>query len=231
MKNIAIIPARSGSKGLRDKNIKLLKEKPLLVYSVEAAQKAKIFDCIHVSTDSQKYADIAKKYGADVPFLRSEELASDYAGTWETVEEVLKQYADRGRLFETVVLLQPTSPLRNDEDIVLAYEMFQRPEVKAVVSVCEVDHSPLWSNILPGNYSMENFQRLESCGPRQQMDIYYRINGAIYMIDRKFLQEDHKIFRKGCYAYIMDKERSIDIDTQFDFSIAEFLLGGGTQRR
>ena len=224
MKNLAVILARSGSKGIKDKNIKLLGEKPLLVYSIEAAQESKIFDCIHVSTDSNHYADIVKEYGVDVPFLRSEELASDSAGSWDAVEEVLEQYAVRGNYFDMVTLLQPTSPLRKAEDIASAYKIFRRQEVKAVVSVCEMDHSPLLSNILPINNSMENFQKSETPILRQNIEIYYRINGAMYMIDREFLQKSHKIYRKGCYAYIMERERSIDIDTQLDFDMAEFLI-------
>ena len=190
----------------------------------EAAQESKIFDCIHVSTDSNHYADIVKEYGVDVPFLRSEELASDSAGSWDAVEEVLEQYAVRGNYFDMVTLLQPTSPLRKAEDIASAYKIFRRQEVKAVVSVCEMDHSPLLSNILPINNSMENFQKSETPILRQNIEIYYRINGAIYMIDREFLQKSHKIYRKGCYAYIMERERSIDIDTQLDFDMAEFLI-------
>lgn len=226
MKNLAVILARSGSKRIVDKNIKLLKGKPLLAYSIEAASQSGIFDCIHVSTDSERYANIAKEYGADVPFLRSVSLASDCADSWDAIEEVLERYAEKERCFDMVTLLQPTSPLRKAEDIIQAYSMFQRPEVKAVVSVCEMEHSPLWSNILPKDYSMENFQRSESLKLRQNTDIYYRINGAIYMIERRFLQQDHKIYRKGCYAYIMSRERSVDIDTQLDFRVAEFLLGG-----
>lgn len=229
MKNLAVILARSGSKGLKNKNIKPLNGKPLLAYSIETACESRIFDFIHVSTDNQKYANLAKEYGADVPFLRSEKTASDYANSWDAIEEVLEKYATIGRYFDMVTLLQPTSPLRTAEDIISAYAMFQRPEVKAVVSVCEMDHSPLWSNILPTDYSMEDFQKSQSYSARQKLDVYYRINGAIYMIDRSFLQESHEIYRKGCYAYIMNKERSIDIDTQLDFDIAEFLLRRRTE--
>lgn len=227
MRNLAVILARSGSKGLKDKNIKLLGGKPLLAYSIEAAQESKIFDCIHVSTDSRRYADIVKEFGVDVPFLRSKESASDHAGSWDAVEEALEQYAVRNTYFDMVTLLQPTSPLRRAEDIVSAYEIFRRPGVKAVVSVCEMDHSPLWSNILPADNSMENFQRPETSMLRQNIEIFHRINGAIYMIDREFLQKSHKIYRKGCYAYIMGRERSIDIDTQLDFDIAEVLIKKG----
>lgn len=224
MRNLAVILARSGSKGVKNKNIKLLGGKPLLAYSIEVAYESKIFDCVHVSTDSQEYAEIAKKYGADVPFLRSDDLASDDASSWDVIEEVLKQYKEIGYYFDMITLLQPTSPLRRAADISSAYALFQHSEVKAVVSVCEMDHSPLLSNLLPEDCSMENFQRVEAGTLRQNMKPYYRINGAIYMVDRKFLQEDHKIYRKGCYAYVMDRKRSIDIDTQLDFELAEFLL-------
>lgn len=116
MKNIAVIPARSGSKGLKDKNIKELNGKSLLAQSIEAAQESGRFDTIHVSIDSEYYAEIAKKYGADVPFLRSAELASDTSSTWDTVRFVLEEYTKLGKEFDTITVLQPTSPLRTAED-------------------------------------------------------------------------------------------------------------------
>ena len=116
--NIAIITARSGSKGLRDKNIKMLCGKPLMAYSIEAAINSKMFKTIMVSTDSEEYACIAKEYGAEVPFLRTPENSTDKAGSWETVAEVVRRYYDEGVRFETVCLLQPTSPLRLPEDII-----------------------------------------------------------------------------------------------------------------
>lgn len=97
MRNIAIIPARSGSKGLKDKNIKLLAGKPMIAYTIEAAKEAGIFDCIHVSTDSGEYARIAKEYGADVPFLRCDVLSGDTAGSWDVVRWVMEQYAKLGQ--------------------------------------------------------------------------------------------------------------------------------------
>lgn len=219
-----MITARSGSKGLKDKNIKELKGKPLIAYSIDAAYKAEIFDCVHVSTDSEQYARIAREYGADVPFLRSDECSSDYAGSWDVVLEVLEKYKAIGKQFDTICLLQPTSPLRTADDIRAAYSVFCAKKAGAVVSVCEMDHSPLWSNTLPEDLSMDSFQRPEGNFPRQMLPLYYRVNGAIYFVDIDFLEESTKIIRKGCYAYIMDKERSIDIDTQFDFDLAEYLI-------
>lgn len=116
MNNIAIIPARSGSKGLPDKNILDLNGHPLMYYTIKAALKSGCFDTVMVSTDSEKYADIAKSCGAEVPFLRSEELSSDTAGSWDVVREVLTQYKVMGNSFDYVALMQPTSPLRNAED-------------------------------------------------------------------------------------------------------------------
>lgn len=225
MTSIAIIPARSGSKGLPDKNIKLLHDKPLLAYSIEAAEKSGLFDCIHVSTDSERYEQIAREYGADVPFLRNEELSGDTAGSWDVVRWVLRQYAARGQRFDMVTLLQPTSPLREAEDIKQAYHLFEEKAADAVVSVCEMDHSPLWSNTLPEDGSMDGFLDQVADAGRQQLPMYYRINGAIYMLRTALLAEGAPgLYREGTYAYVMPKERSVDIDDALDFAIAETIL-------
>lgn len=224
---LAIIPARSGSKGLVDKNIRLLNGKPLMAYSIEAAIESNIFDVVHVSTDSEKYAQIAREYGADVRFLRSENNASDTAGSWEVVTEVLKKYEELGVEFEKVCLLQPTSPLRNSEDIKKAYELMKQKEAKAVVSVCEVEHSPYLCNVLQDDDSMEGFITVESNEPRQKLKKNYRINGAIYVVDIDYLRESNFLYRKGCFAYKMDSARSVDIDLEMDFKFAEFLIKEG----
>ena len=117
MCSIAIIPARSGSKGLPGKNIKPLNGKPLLAYSIEAALASGRFDTVHVSTDSERYADIARQYGADEPFLRSAEASSDTASSEDAIREVLRRYEEMGQRFDAFMLLQPTSPLRTADDI------------------------------------------------------------------------------------------------------------------
>lgn len=222
--NIAIIPARSGSKGLKHKNIKPLNGKPLLAYSIEAALASDLFDEVYVSTDSEEYAAIAKEYGASVPFLRSEEASTDTASSWQVVLEALERYNAIGREFHMVTLLQPTTPLRTEKDIIKAYQLFLEKDANAVVSVCEMEHSPLWCNILPEDLSMENFIRDEVCNqPRQELKTYYRINGGIYMVKTAYLRESVQIYRSRCYAYIMDKQSSIDIDDEYDFSVAEAL--------
>ncbi len=224
MKNIAIIPARSGSKGLKDKNIRLLNGKPLLKYSIDAAILSNVFDEIMVSTDSEHYATIAEKCGVFVPFLRSAKNSEDKSSSWDVVIEVLNYYKQNGESFDTFCLLQPTSPLRNAEDIVSAYSLFNKKQAKAVVSVCEVEHSPLWCNVLNSDCSLERFLPDSAKGQRQNFKQYYRINGAIYIANIKQFLDDNDLYVKNSYAYIMDKKRSVDIDTIDDFEYAEYLI-------
>lgn len=225
MKNIAIILARSGSKGLPDKNILPLAGKPLLAYSIEAALKSECFDTVMVSTDSEKYAEIAREYGAEVPFLRSAATSTDTATSWESVAEVLAEYEKRGERFDMFTLLQPTSPLRTEQDLKGAYHQYQKRKASAVVSVCEAEHSPRWCKQLPENFSMDGIFATQEIGPRQKLGTFYRLNGSIYMVDCAYFKKDiSNIYREGCYAYVMPQERSYDIDTKLDFLIAETVM-------
>ena len=221
MKNLAIIPARSGSKGLVDKNIKLLNGKPLIAYSIEAALQSGVFDTVMVSTDSEKYAEIARNYGAQVPFLRSAETSSDTASSWDAVAEVIENYQKLGTVFDTFMLLQPTSPLRTAENIREAYDEMAQKDANSIISLSEVDHSPLQCNTLPEDLSLDGFIRKETKGKRRQdMPTYYRFNGAIYLSKVDFFMQDHDIYREKCFAYVMSKRDSIDIDDEFDFAMA-----------
>ena len=230
MDNIAVIPARSGSKGLKDKNIKSLRGKPLLAYSIEAAVRSGRFRTVHVSTDSEYYAEIARRFGADVPFLRREELASDTTSMWDAMRFVVQEYAKTGKSFDTLTVLQPTSPLRTEDDIRDAFTYFEAKDAKMISSVCEMEHSPLWSNVLPVDMSMKDFEdeRLAFL-PRQQLPVYYRENGAIYILKVEHLFRAANIYKEGCYAYVMDKMHSVDIDTEYDFLIAEAVLNRITE--
>lgn len=224
MKNLAIIPARSGSKGVSNKNIRELNHKPLLAYSVESALKSNVFSDVMVSTDSKQYAEIAKKYGASVPFLRSQGNSGDTASSWDVVKEVVNEYKKMGEQFDTICLLQPTSPFRTEKDIVGAYSLYEKKASVSVISVCEMEHTPLWSNILPNDKSLNGFIRRTSGGRRQDSDKYYRLNGAIYIVSVQELFKDTYFYRDGSYAYIMPTERSVDIDTEMDFAYADFLM-------
>lgn len=224
MRNLAIITARSGSKGLPDKNIRPLCGKPLMGYTIEAAAGSGQFDSVMVSTDSEEYADIARSLGAEVPFLRSDETSSDSASSWDVVDEVLKGYEKLGRFFDTVCLLQPTSPLRNADDIVNAYRLFEEKNAFAVVSMCELEHPLAWCGKIGDDGSLAGFKPIENATRRQEFTPDYRPNGAIFIVGTKAFYEDRFLYREGSYAYIMPKDRSIDIDSLEDFEYAEYLM-------
>lgn len=223
MRNIAIITARSGSKGLPDKNIKELNKKPLIAYTILSALESNCFDTIMVSTDSEYYAEIARMYGAEVPFLRSDFASSDTASSWDVVREVLENYKKMGQNFDTVCLLQPTSPLRNAIDIREGYNLFRDKLADAITSVTPMEHSPLWCMTLSEDLSLDEYKKSEKGNaPRQLLEKYYRLNGAIYI--RRISENGIDIIDEKEYALVMPQERSVDIDTILDFEYAEFIL-------
>lgn len=224
LKRIAIIPARSGSKGLPDKNIKEINGKPLIAYTIECALKSNMFDKVFVSTDSQSYAYVAQSYGADASFLRSKENSTDTSSSWDAVREVIEKLRECGENYEEIMLLQATSPLRNEEDIINSINLLHSRNCSSVVSLTECDHSPIWCNTLPADGCMDNFIRKEYQNiPRQNLPIFYRYNGAIYLVTINELYKSN-MFENACFAYIMPPERSIDIDTQLDFIVAETIM-------
>lgn len=218
---IAIIPARGGSKRLPQKNILDLLGKPLIVWSIEAALKSKYIDEVIVTSDDPQILKIAKENGANI-LQRPNSLASDTATTFDAVKHLL----DNTKFFDFLVLLQPTSPLRNSKHIEEAIEMGELKQADAIVSVCEMDHSPLWSNTLPVNGSMDNFLRDDIKNKRSQdLEKYYRINGALYICKIKpFLKEESFFLEKKSFSFIMNRTDSIDIDEKIDFKIAEILM-------
>ena len=222
MKNLAIIPARSGSKRLQDKNIKKMNGKPLIAHTILAARDSGMFDEIIVSTDSSEYARIAQEWGANVPFLRSKETATDKAPSWDVVQEVLDNFAGRNEYFESFALLQPTSPLRTGQDIADAYRLMEEKTAKAVVSVTQAEHPPAWFMPLRADLSLERFGEDLRSSKKESLS-QYRLNGAVYIVETSFFAETRDIYKKGCYAYIMKREHSVDIDTMLDFRIAEVI--------
>lgn len=224
LRNLAVIPARSGSKGLPDKNIRALAGKPLIAHTIDAALESGVFAEIVVSTDSEHYAQIAQQCGASVPYLRSDALSTDTASSWDVTRDVIANISARGVEFDTVALLQPTSPLRTAADIVEGYRQLIAREADAIVAVCEVDHSPLWSNTLPSDRSLKGFVDPDvAATPRQSLPTFYRINGALYILRVPFLLASGDLYGDTSYAVVMPRGRSIDIDDETDFAIAEAL--------
>jgi CMP-N-acetylneuraminic acid synthetase len=217
---LAIIPARGGSKRLPRKNILNLAGKPLIAWSIEAGLNSEYIDKVIVTSDDDEILEISRKFGADI-IKRPDELASDTATTFDAIKHTVENL----KKYDYIVLLQPTSPLRNEKHIDDAIELLESKKADAIISVCEMDHSPLWSNILPEDLSMKNFLREEVLNKRSQdLEKYYRLNGAIYICKtEKLLEEESFFLKNNIFAYIMDRNSSIDIDEEIDFKIAEVL--------
>lgn len=217
MKKIAIIPARSGSKGLKDKNIIDLCGKPMMAYSIEAAINAGQFDDVVVSTDSKKYEAIAKAYGANV-LIRSKELANDEASTFVVIEDVLKQVT---KSYDYFMLLQPTSPMRNAKHVKEAIKRFEEKcnYFDFLVSVKEAEHANILVKPLDENYSLRYFDTDFSNYKRQNYK-EYSPNGAIFIGKCKEYMEQKHFFGAKSIGYIMNAEDSIDVDTVLDYEVA-----------
>lgn len=223
-KILAIIPARSGSKGLKDKNIKELNGKPMISYTIEAAVQSGIFEDVIVSTDSQVYADISIDYGASVPFLRSNYLSSDTATSIDMIIHVIEEMNKIGKEYDYFMLLQPTSPLRTKDDIINAIELLFEKEANSVVSVCEAENSPLYMNTINEDLSIDGFLPKGIKTRRQELDKYYRINGAIYLCKVEYFLKSKDFYNERSYAYLMNKKNSIDVDDEVDFEFVKSLI-------
>lgn len=221
---LAVIPARGGSKRLPKKNVLDLAGKPLIAWSIEAGLQSKYIDKVVVTSDDESILNIAKKYGSDV-LQRPLELASDTASSIETIIHAI-EHTD---VYDFIVLLQPTSPLRSAKEVDEAIELLMAKKADAVISVCEMEHSPLWSNKLPIDGNMQNFLQADVQNKRSQdLQSYYRLNGAIYIADTKRILKEKTFFLNSkIYAYKMPQEKSIDIDTELDFRFAQFLMNEG----
>lgn len=217
---MAIIPARSGSKGVPNKNIRKLSGRPLVSYTISAADKSKYIDRVIVSTDCESIADVCRRSGAEVPFLRPKNLAEDTSTSVEVVKHALE--AIEG--FEILVLLQPTSPLRTGEDIDKCLEAMVRAKEKSCASVTESPKHPAWS------YTLENGRLRPFLGGeftatrRQDLSRVVNLNGAIFATTVEYFKQESLFVTGSTVAYVMPEERSIDIDTEFDFYLASLLI-------
>lgn len=224
MEILFIIPARGGSKGIPQKNIKLLAGKPLIYYTIDIArQLAKDID-ICVSTDSLEIIDTVEKYGLSVPFVRPPELATDTSTTNDLVNHALKFYKSNGKIYDVVILLQPTSPFRTSKQVKSALEILTS-DIDMVVSVKE---SLAAAVICKEN--AEGFIELPlstNVTRRQDMGAFYEYNGAIYVINVKSLEKRSINEFERKVKYIMPAINSIDIDTPLDWAICEAMIDKG----
>ena len=220
-KVLAIIPARGGSKRLPNKNIMKFAGEPLISWTIKAANQSRYIDNVIVSTDDIAIAKISKKFGALVPELRPAALSSDEATSNDVIAYCINKYNEG---YEIIILLQPTSPLRNYIHINESLEMYVEKNALTMVSVTPSKDREKWTNVLSPNGTMEEFNdgTLEKT---QDKEVFYKINGAIYVMDvNSFMESKTITYNQETYAYEMSNPLSIDIDEKKDFEIAETTM-------
>ena len=222
MKPLVIIPARGGSKGVPNKNIKNLLGKPLIEYTIEAARKVFNDEYICVSTDDLKIKETVEKMGLKVPFLRPDELASDTAGSYEVLLHAVSYYESIGYEANTIIMLQPTSPFRTAKHIREALDIYN-PSLDMVVSVKETASNPYFLLFEEDEEGFLHKSKESNFVTRQECPKVWEYNGAIYIINVESLKKSpiHKFSKVK--KYVMDEMSSHDIDSILDWKIAEYV--------
>jgi len=228
-KILALIPARGGSKGLPGKNIKPLLGKPLIAWTIEQAKASKYIDKIVVSTDDEKIAKVAMQYGAEVPFLRPKELAKDDSPTIDTVLHALNFFSNKGEVFDLIALLEPTSPLRDSEDIDRCIEsLVNRDDAESIVSVCKLEGAhPEFNVIIDEKGFIRRFSDMSSnfnVLRRQDLSEIFFFEGTIYISKVPFLIRLKNFYHNKTLAYVVPRWKSIEIDEICDLICAEALM-------
>jgi CMP-N,N'-diacetyllegionaminic acid synthase len=216
----ALIPARGGTKGIPRKNIKFIAGKPLIVWTIEAALRSSLLSGVVVSTDDLEIAEIARQAGAQVPFTRPAQLARDQSPILDTVLHTLGQFPQ----YDSVLLLQPTSPLRTADDMDGFLNFVAQKKTPSAVSVTEADTHPYWTYRLNADQTMAQFVDVASVALRQDLPAVFSLNGAMYFADASWLRDSGSLVGAETLAYVMSKEHSVDLDTPLDWKFAELLL-------
>lgn len=221
-KILAIVPARGGSKGVARKNIKELGGKPLLEWTLDAAVNSCLIDKVFVSTDCCEIANVATAFGIDVPFMRPQSLSRDDTVVADVVEHVLSCLDEQ---YDEVILLQPTSPFRNNKHITDALDVYYKSDAFSLVSVCQSEKNPHWMFTISEDRRLKPLLSYEErLHRRQDLPKFYHLNGAIYVVDVPLFREKKKFVYSDTVPYIMDHVSSLDIDTMMDFQLAEAML-------
>ncbi|OAX46342.1 acylneuraminate cytidylyltransferase family protein [Paenibacillus sp. AD87] len=223
-KIVAVIPARAGSKGIPNKNIVDVNGNPLIVYTINAALESRYIDRIYVSTDSIEIADVCRAHGVEVERLRPQHLATDEAKTIDVLKYTLHSLQSQNEIYDYVVLLQPTQPLRSCVHIDEAISLIAAHEDASIISVSEVEDHPLFMRKINESGKLESLLQTSSTVRRQDLPIYYKVNGAIYInkvsdiVTQDISLNDNKI------PYVMDKKYDLDVDTLADLEKLRWLL-------
>lgn len=231
MRVLGLVPARGGSKGIPGKNVRLLGGKPLLAHTAEAALAARRLSRVVLTTDDEEIAEVGRRLGLEVPFLRPAELARDDTPTLPVVQHAVAELERSGDVFEAVCLLQPTSPFRRPEDIDSCVELLEAEGLDAVISVLPVppEYNPHWVYFRDG----EGLLRLatgeaQPISRRQELPPAFHRDGTVYVVKREILMRENSLFgtRLGGFV-ISDPGRSVNLDTLADWDRAESLVAEG----
>jgi len=224
---LAIIPARGGSKGVENKNIKKLNGEPLISHTIKEAKKSKYISKIIVSTDSLEISDISKKYGAKVPFIRPKNLATDKSLTYDVVKHCVDFYKHQNQVFDIILLLQPTTPFRSVNQIDKAIEILSKEkDFNSIVSVVDVDGNHPHRMKIIKNGQLLNYidQGFEDMSPRQSLPKVYIRSGSIYAIRYEAFLKEKSLVSSKCLPLVISHEESINVDTINDFNYCEFIF-------
>jgi CMP-N,N'-diacetyllegionaminic acid synthase len=225
---LGVIPARGGSKGVPRKNIAVLNNKPLIAYTIESALNSNLLTDFVVSTDDEEIREVAKRFGAKVPFIRPSKLATDDAPSIPVIQHAVS-YMEKAESiqYDLIMMLQPTTPFRIAIDIDSSIENLLSSGADSLVSVVDVEgHHPFRMKRIIGGNKLINYidQGFEDMRPRQSLPKVYLRSGAIYLATRELVMSGHSFVGDNCQAYEMPNERAVNIDTQIDFLLADLLI-------
>jgi N-acylneuraminate cytidylyltransferase len=218
---LAITPARGGSKGIPRKNITQVGGKPLIAWTIEEAKKSRYIDRLILSSEDDETIEVAKTWGCEVPFKRPIELAQDDTPGIDPVLHALETLP----IYDYVILLQPTSPLRNRDDIDSSLERCLSANANACVSVTEVAENPYWMYTIAEDGAMHQLMQTDNVfSRRQDLPKVYKLNGAVYVAKCEWLTRSRSFVSSETIAYVMPSHRSLDIDNELDMSILGMII-------
>lgn len=219
----ALIPARGGSKGLIRKNLRKFRGTPLVAHAVETARRVAGLERVVVSTDDPEIAEVARRAGADVPFMRPSELATDATPTLPVVQHAVRWLEAHGAGVDAVVLLQATSPLRTPQQVQAVIRKFVDTGADSVTTVCAVEHSPYWMQRLDGDRLRPLMPEGQRYGRRQDLPPVYRLTGAVYVTRRDVVMEQGRLLGDDTRAVVVGPRESVDVDDELDLRLCELI--------
>jgi CMP-N,N'-diacetyllegionaminic acid synthase len=224
MRVLAIIPARGGSKGVPRKNIRLLRGKPLLQYTAEAALAAERLDRVILTTDDAEIAEVGRQCGLEIPFLRPPELARDDTPTLPVVQHAVRKVEEKGERYDAICLLQPTNPFRRAEDIDACIDLLEEKQADSVVTVLAVppEHNPHWVFFRNADGTLHLSTGEATPIPRRQdLPPAFHREGSVYVVRREVVMDQNSLFGSKIAGHLIDATRSVNIDTPADWERAE----------